>query len=46
MITYKGYRLAPTAHGVDLYKGKRFVTWALSAAQAMRLIDEMEEAEK
>lgn len=39
---YRGYRLVPVSTSVVyIYLARALVTWALSLAQAKRLIDEM-----
>lgn len=38
---YRGYRLVNIGSRVEMYRNRAFVTWALSMAQAMRLVDEM-----
>lgn len=38
---YRGYRLETSGERVYLYRGPKFVSWAISMAQAVRLIDQM-----
>lgn len=40
MTKYKGYTLTSRPSGmVDIYQGSKYVTWALTADQAKRIVD-------
>lgn len=41
-VEHRGYTLRVSSARVDIYSGAKFITWALSLAQAKRLIDDME----